>query len=270
MHKVLIAGSTGFLGQALTKKLSEDNDLSLKTINRQSGDYLFSDLESIDEDFDLIFVLFAQLPDKTKSLEEYMDVNYELTKKLLSKFPASRFLFSSSISVYENSQKKPSKEEDLSADISDYAISKLEAESLFENKDAIILRLSSLYGPGMREKTFLPIVVNSALNNGEIKLIGDQTRKQNYSFVDDVVDDLIKAGFSKETGIFNAVNEKSYSNKELADYVLELVPGTKLVEVEDSTENYSYEISTENWHNCFKTKSKISLKDGLKRYIENK
>ena len=270
MKKILIAGSTGFLGSKLKDRLLNESDLVVKTINRSSGDYKFRDLDTIEETFDTVFVLFALLPSKDLSLSDYKKINYDLTKQLIEKFPAARFVFSSSISIYENAQEKPCGESSKGLDISDYAQSKLDAESLFCDKDAIILRLSSLYGPGMKENTFLPIVLSSAFDKNEITLIGDSSRKQNYSYIDDVVSFLILAAQSKEQGVFNAVDSKSYSNKELAEIVTKLVADTKIKEIKDERLFYSFEISNEKWMNCFNQESKINLEEGLRSYLEYK
>lgn len=270
VNKVLIAGSTGFLGQALVEKLSKNTTLELTTLNRHSGDFLFKDLNQININFDVIFLLFALLPNSLTTLDDYLEINHELTSQVINKFPNSRFILSSSISVYENSPIKPSSESNVSANISSYAQSKLKAESLLEDKDGIILRLSSLYGPGMKENTFLPIVVNSALKNREVNLVGDDSRKQNYSFIDDVVEDLIQAGFSSKKGIYNCVNDRSYTNKELAMLLVKLLPGVTINYIEDDKKYYSFEISKEKWLNSFGSKSNVDLENGLKRYIEFK
>lgn len=270
MKNILIAGSTGFVGKHLNTNLLGQGSYNVKTLDRSSGDYSFSDLDSIEESFDTVFILFSKLPSKEYSLEDYMEVNYELTKKLVDKFKNARLVFSSSISVYENCLLKPVKESDLGLGISDYAKSKFAAERLFENLNSIILRLSSLYGPGMKEATFLPIVLNSALEKKEITLIGDSCRKQNYTYIEDVVDFLITAATSDETGVFNAVNTVSSTNEELALAIQELLPETKIKNLEDKKRFYSYEVSSEKWNNCFNCKSKISLKEGLSRLLKYK
>jgi nucleoside-diphosphate-sugar epimerase len=270
MHKLLIAGSTGFVGKSLYQRINDDEKIVVKTINRDSGDYKFSDLNEVDEKFDLVYILFAALPSKNLSLEDYRKVNVSLTKKLIEKFSPARFVFTSTISIYENSLQKPSKEDSLGLDISDYAKSKLEAEKLFENKNHIVLRLSSLYGPDMKENTFLPLVVNSALKEKEVTLIGDSSRKQNYTYIHDVIDFLIQAANSDEKGIFNAVNDSSHSNFELVSIIKKLLPETEIKTVGNDRKFYSYEISNEKWVNCFNQGSKISLEEGLRKYLEYK
>lgn len=270
MHKVLIAGSTGFVGSYLKKRLSQESNCVFKTIDRSSGDYSFSNLEAIDEDFDLVYLLFAALPSKRMGLEDYREVNVTLTKKIIDKFSSARFVLTSSISVYENALENSCTEESFGTSISDYAKSKLEAEKLLDNKDHIILRLSSLFGPGMNENTFLPIAVNSALKEKQIKLIGDSSRKQNYTYIDDVIDFLIQAARSDKQGIFNAVNDISHSNLELVSIINKLLPETEIINIDDDRKFYSFEISNKKWVNCFNQGSKISLVEGLRKYLEYK
>lgn len=270
MKKILIAGSTGFVGRYLEQIIKSHNSFLVKTINRDQGDYLFKDLDSIEESFDLIYVLFALLPSDNFTLIDYLNVNVELTNKLISKFPNARFVFTSTISVYENSSIIPCQEMDLGLNISDYAKSKLKAEDLFSNYNAIVLRLSSIYGPGMKENTFLPIIIKSAIEKQEIILIGNDQRKQHYSHVNNVVEYLFKAGEANDCGIFNAVDSRSYTNLEVAKMVSKQFNNIPIKHIVDDKKYYSYQISNEKWINCFKTNSVISLEEGIKRYIDYK
>lgn len=270
MVKVLVAGSTGFVGTHLARRIEKQTSMILRTVNRSSGDYVFSRMDEMTEDFDLVFVIFAALPGKDIALNDYRAINVELTENLIKKFPKARFVFTSSISIYENSIEKPCSEVASGREISDYARTKLEAERLFENHDSIVLRLSSLYGPEMKETSFLPITVKSALEKKQIKLIGETGRKQNYTYIDDVVDFLLIASESKHRGIFNAVNEKSHTNEELAQVVQASLPGVEIVTEENQQIPYSFEISNKKWMDHFNQGPKVCLEDGLGKYIAYK
>ena len=54
-----------------------------------------------------------------------------------------------------------------------YAKTKLQAEHLFkDSQNSYIVRLSSLYGPNMKENTIIPNYVNMALQKNKIEVWG--------------------------------------------------------------------------------------------------
>ena len=67
----------------------------------------------------------------------------------------------------------------------------------FQRENAVILRLSSVYGPSMKANTIIPNYINSALSKKVIEVWGKGVRYQNYIHVDDVVE-MIKCIIKKK------------------------------------------------------------------------
>ena len=270
MTKCLVVGSTGFLGSQLIKVL-EDNQESYDTLDREknSQGFSFENLEDIEETYSHIYVLAAMIPygamnDQTDGLEE---ANVQLPERIVQKFPASRLIYSSSISVYGESDGSLLDESSIISNLNAYAMSKLKGEkAILGAKDSIILRFSSLYGPGMKEKTFLPIIVKSALEKKRITLIGDSSRVQDYLHVNDAAQYLYTSSQIQANGVFNACFGKSRSNKEISIILKNLIEDLSINE-EIGPLAPSYRLSIEKWLSISEFRPKIDLETGIKELI---
>lgn len=154
--------------------------------------------------------------------DELYEVNVALTERLVRKFNNSKIIYISTASIYdmdsdliqENSQEKPQ---------SVYANSKLSGEkAVGKNQNSVIIRLSSLFGNGMKENTIIPNYVNQALQNHTIEVWGKGERKQNYISINDACLFVTKAieNFEKVANqVLLAVSRKEYSNNDLASII---------------------------------------------------
>lgn len=133
---------------------------------------------------------------------KYSQVNSQGTVNLLSasiKTNVSQFIFTSSSSVYGNSQKLPFSENDLCRDIiSPYGASKRAAEffisSFFKSYGlkSVILRLFTVYGPRGRPDMAPALFTKAILSGQPIVKFGDGTTSRDYTFISDIVDGIIK------------------------------------------------------------------------------
>lgn len=146
MKKILISGSSGFIGSRIISKLN--NEFIFKILKRDNlNEYNF-------DDFDVIMHLAGIAHDLSNKYEykDYHESNFVLTKKIFDKFinsKASKFIFFSSIKVFEEvvnlnekTKLKPS---------SDYGKTKKLAEDYIienskKNKRIYILRPALVYG----------------------------------------------------------------------------------------------------------------------------
>lgn len=151
--KVLITGSSGFLGQNLINYLSrKNNQFSIQKYNRtEDNNVVFHN--------DVIIHLAGKAHDlKNVSVpQDYYDANFELTKKLYNQFlssDAKKFIFISSVKASADSVDGVLKESDRPNPQTHYGKSKLQAEEyiisqpLPQGKSYYILRPCMIHGPG--------------------------------------------------------------------------------------------------------------------------
>lgn len=151
--KVLITGSSGFLGQNLINYLSrKNNQFSIQKYNRtEDNNAVFHN--------DVIIHLAGKAHDlKNVSMpQDYYDANFELTKKLYNQFlssDAKKFIFISSVKASADSVVGVLKESDRPNPQTHYGKSKLQAEEyiisqpLPQGKSYYILRPCMIHGPG--------------------------------------------------------------------------------------------------------------------------
>lgn len=160
--KVLITGSSGFLGRNLMKALSNLNFDVYETTRYQarvSNRVIFLDLASNKEfaiqGFDVVVHLAAIAHKKQLSDDDFSSINFKATNKLASACAnanVKQFIFLSSIGVNGTSNNSPFNESDVAAPINEYARSKLNAEnaiaSICKNSDMryVVIRPPLIYG----------------------------------------------------------------------------------------------------------------------------
>ena len=160
----------------------------------------------------------------------YTRVNIEGTLRLLEEArrrPFTRFVFASSSSVYGNRTEGPFRETDRVDDpISPYAATKKAAELFCYNYHHLYglpvtcLRFFTAYGP--RNRPDLAIAKFTRLiDRGEpIPVFGDGTTKRDYTFIDDIVDGIVRAsqrchGFA----VYNLGNSKPVELSRVVDLI---------------------------------------------------
>ena len=160
-------------------------------------------------------------------------------------FPIARVVFASTVSVY-SPQHLPIDETIVPRPLNSYGASKIRGEEAVKrHSNAVIVRFSSLYGPGMRTSTFLPILVRQALYDRELRLWGLGQRMQDYLHVRDAAMMLVRAAASPSRGPLLGVYGTSFSNIAIAKMLSGLcgdVP-IRFVQAEDSSPSFRYSAS---------------------------
>ncbi|HUH18922.1 NAD-dependent epimerase/dehydratase family protein [Albibacterium sp.] len=277
MEKALIIGINSFLGEAIYKQLKGSYDVT--GIYNRNKENIPQEIKAIqvDEidrlegtDFKHIYLVSSFIPTGDKSIEDenLIHANLLLPAKVSKLFPQSRIVFCSSVSVYENSANtKDISTKQAPTPYSKYALSKLWGERSIENHSSYaIIRISSMYGVGMKKITFLPKIIENALSFGEIKLLGKGERLQNYIHVNDVASIAVKSAQQDDNFTIHAVSEQSYSNKEIAERIANITPCKLILTGEDTSKSFSYDSSS--------TKEKLgiinykTIEEGIKEIIE--
>ena len=139
--------------------------------------------------------------------------------------------------------------------------------------DVRISRLFNTYGPRMLENDGRVVsnFVVQALRNKPLTIYGDGSQTRSFCFVDDTIEGIIRLMHSDDIGPMNIGNPGEYTIKELAETVQSMVnPAigvTYLPVPSDDPKMRQPDISRAR--DILKWKPKISLREGLKKTIED-
>ena len=238
--KYLITGAAGFIGFHLAKKLIEkkifvigvDNlnnyyDKSLK-INRlqilkQSKYFKFIKLD-ISDFKNLNFVFKKNKINKVINLAAYAGVNYSLKHpekyiftneigffnilELVKKYKVKKLFFASSSSVYGLNNLPFKETQNTDAPISLYAATKKNNEVLAYyyskqfNINIIGIRFFTVYGPYGRPDLSIFKFCKQILSNKKLKLFNKGNNYRDFTYIDDLIDNLLK--------LLNVKNKKNF------------------------------------------------------------
>ncbi|MEG1589760.1 GDP-mannose 4,6-dehydratase [Chryseobacterium sp.] len=149
---------------------------------------------------------------------EYEEVNVRGTMnlwELCNQFNIKKFVCASSSSVYGNNEKTPFSETDnVDQPISPYAATKKCGEilghvyhSLYEI-DMIQLRFFTVYGPRQRPDLAIHKFTKLISENKEIPFYGDGNTARDYTYIDDIIDGILKSVnyLVKNSNIYEIIN----------------------------------------------------------------
>lgn len=216
--KILITGSSGFVGTYLVKKLSKKYEIVTYDLVR-GQDVLNSKLLTQKlRGVDLVIHLaaFISVNESWKKPMDYMRNNVLGTLSVVDcaiKTGVKKMIFFSSAAV----KAKP---------LTPYAISKIAAEEivkLYSDKiNTIIVRPENIYGPGQKEAYGYVIhnFIKAVKSENEINIYGDGDQTRDFIHVDDIVKTveklveiktksgmIISLGTGKEIKIINLAKE---------------------------------------------------------------
>jgi len=227
---ILVTGAAGFIGSHLCERLVQthqviglDNfcDFYDPAIKRENTSQLIPqknfqlietdirDENSLNELFsrnkiDLVIHL-AAMAGVRPSIEDpklYNEVNITGTVNLLEeckKHEIGKFIFASSSSVYGNNKKVPFCESDpVDHPISPYASTKKAGELIchtyhhLEKMSIACLRFFTVYGPRQRPDLAIIKFTRRILEGKSIPVFGDGSTRRDYTYIDDIIDGIIK------------------------------------------------------------------------------
>lgn len=216
--KILITGSSGFVGTHLVEKLSKEHEIVMyDLVNGQDvldSKLLTRKLTGVD-----LVIHLAAFISATESWEKPMDYMRNNALGTLSvadcaiKSGVKKMIFFSSAAV----KAKP---------LTPYAVSKISAEEilkLYSDKiNTVIVRPENIYGPGQKE-AYGYVIHNfiKAVDGGkEINIYGNGNQTRDFIYIDDVVETVeklmdiniksgtvISLGTGKETKIIDLAKE---------------------------------------------------------------
>ncbi|WP_223608254.1 GDP-mannose 4,6-dehydratase [Chryseobacterium sp. OSA05B] len=149
---------------------------------------------------------------------EYEEVNVRGTMnlwELCKEFNVSKFVCASSSSVYGNNEKTPFAETDnVDHPISPYAATKKSSEILghvYHNLyqiDMIQLRFFTVYGPRQRPDLAIHKFTKLISDGQEIPFYGDGNTARDYTYIDDIIDGIMKSivYLENHSGVYEIIN----------------------------------------------------------------
>ncbi len=270
---ILITGVSGFLGSSLAELLlSKYTIVGIKGPSNTSvkigGIKIYdNNIGSIIEKPEIVIMCHAAVSSGNSVVdnESLFKANVKFTEQVINLFPNSYHLYISSVSVYGLEERLINESSHLNPETG-YAVSKVWGEKIAQSKiGSGILRLSSLYGPGMKNGTLIANYVDQALNIGKIQVWGNGERKQNYLHVEDAVLYIESMFKKRQEGICIASSQREISNKELAN-IINSITGAP-IEYSDTDNSASRYINNEISRNRLEIKREKDLTEGIKDYI---
>lgn len=221
------------------KNTMEKNNIQIDKLELCEGD--FRDVKFLNELFDKndidMIVHLAAMAGVRPSIENpqlYYDVNITGTLNLLEQCrrkKINKFVFASSSSVYGNNEKVPFAESDIVDNpISPYAATKKSGELLCHTYHHLYdmsiasLRFFTVYGPGQRPDLAIHKFTRLIKNNQPIPFFGDGSTSRDYTYIDDIVDGIVKSinwveKNEKSYDVFNLGGDKTVSLKEMVETI---------------------------------------------------
>jgi GDP-4-dehydro-6-deoxy-D-mannose reductase len=236
MIKLLVTGSTGFIGRQLLSRFSSSK-FEIINLNHSHGEIwdemTWVNLPRVDTVIHMAAKTFV--PDSWTYPQDFLKVNFQgavCALEYCRKHHASLIFLSSY--MYGEPKFLPIPESAEVKAFNPYGLAKKLAEELCEfytsqyNVDVTILRPFNVYGPGQSSDFLIPFIIQQAMEGKKI-IVKDLEPKRDYIFVEDLVNFIFEAVNARLRGIniFNVGTGVSYSVAEIITLVQNIL-GTDL------------------------------------------
>ena len=282
MKKVLITGSSGFIGQHLKKALEKKQinvvEFSLK--NNQDVTKLtdFNKLPKVDTVFHLAAVSGYKTSNQNVNLAYNVNVGGTVNVLEYCKKVKAKLIFPSTY-VYDSPYKEYKKESDKQKPTTHYTMTKWLGEKLcrfyarvFKVK-SVVARTSNVYGKGQDNIYIVPVIFNHLMKNKKLTLTKSNIERS-YLNISDLVSAYIKLGNtnSKPGEIYNVAYPEPTQLKQLVNTIYKTMGKKNLVSYQNESRPHDIDFNRFdtskikkkcNWY------PKIDLETGLKEYIAN-
>ena len=201
MKTALVTGGTGFIGSYLSNSL-RNKGYKVTVIDKALNNYkylyndinfILSDIRSVEfvKSYDYVYHLAAlrSVPESFEIPQEYISTNIWGTYNIIKSFPESRVVFASSSAAAENK--------------SIYGITKKSAEHFINlHKNSVSIRLMNIFGERQLDRGMAIPAFCYNLKYGKKSIIyGDGTMQRDYTYIMDLVEEMILIGESKIKGL---------------------------------------------------------------------
>ena len=258
--RIAVTGASGFIGTELLSGLKKRKGIKVTAITRggsaradspfcawKETDWSVKSLAEALEGADAVIHL-AGVRGTGSDPAEYA-VNTEMTRNLLEAMTAAgtkRIVFASTISVYDDENGIPWKEDSALKGRTMYGESKISCERLIREYAAKggftygIVRIAQVLGEGEKRRGMMNVFIDTAASGGTLRVMGRSEAKRQYIYVKDLAE--ILAMLAEGSGgadegkdiIVNAGMPMAYTNLEIAKMVNAVFGNTTPIEYDDS------------------------------------
>ena len=258
--RIAVTGASGFIGTELLSGLKKRKGIKVTAITRggsaradspfctwKETDWSVKSLAEALEGADAVIHL-AGVRGTGSDPAEYA-VNTEMTRNLLEAMTAAgtkRIVFASTISVYDDENGIPWKEDSALKGRTMYGESKISCERLIREYAAKggftygIVRIAQVLGEGEKRRGMMNVFIDTAASGGTLRVMGRSEAKRQYIYVKDLAE--ILAMLAEGSGgadagkdiIVNAGMPSAYTNLGIAKTVNAVFGNTTPIEYDDS------------------------------------
>ena len=286
--RILITGSSGFVGRSVLKKVESNLDKKNVTLLSSHVNSLYStcvyhkDMNGyhwdLPNDFDVLVHIGAWTPKSSNESQDFSCSfdNILFTKTLLQSLPnVKRIVFISTLDVYAPTNDVIS-EKSLVSPISLYGFSKLYCEEMVKawseqnHMDCCILRLGHIYGIGEEAyRKVIPVLIKQALKNETINITTSGEELRSFLNIEDCANIICQATLGSMCGLYNVVSSKAVSVKEIAFMIKKLSSSMSEIVIHNrniATRDCVFDNS--HLRDAFQLEDEIDLARGLKGEID--
>jgi len=276
---ILVVGGAGYVGGGIVDKLQEKHKVTVydsliyenefrKNVNFIYGDIRdYSKLNKILKNYDAVVWLAALVGDGACSINPTLtyEINSESVKNLVSNFNG-KIIFFSTCSVYGAQEGVLSEKSEVNP-LSEYAKSKLVAEDILNNSDAIIFRLGTLFGIGdefsrIRLDLVVNVLVTKALIDKKMSVFGGEQWRP-LLHVKDVANAVNHTIESALKGVYN-LHYKNFRISEIADLIKDKISNVEIVTTPLPFQDArNYQVSSEKFKLASNFEAEVSLEKGI-------
>ena len=231
--KILITGSSGFIGKQLVKKLYKKNNLFLldkkKFPKKNTKFFEINLLNEISlEDFfkknkiDIIIHLASEIFDDDKNVYHYNTKTSQNLITMAKKYRVNNFIFTSTFSIYEKNYDLPIKENQEPSAKNFYGKSKYQVEKILKKskiKNFTILRIPVVVGKARSHR--MGILFELIRNNFPLILINNGKHKIHFISVEELVEIIEKCLKLKNKNLLNVGTKYTNTFRENIEYLVE-------------------------------------------------
>lgn len=273
--KIMITGSTGFLGGKISALLSKSNNV--KCVSLRDKDFHNKVIEFNPQVFIHCAWIGGSSYAETENFEQFKNIEQGLRIfKALHHLDNVRFIGFGSFSEYGNVEtaiSETQKENPSSLYGLTKKIFKDASKSFCDMKGFswLWIRPCYIYGPGDVETRLIPKVINNCLKENQI-ILNSCNSNVDYLYIDDFANAVQCLVENEKTGVFNICSGEKYSVRDIVELIIKLCHFDNVIyDKTKDRDNFPKIIcgdrtkitSETGWY------PKINLLNGLKRTINS-
>lgn len=288
---ILVSGTSGFIGAAIKRVLSNDVIGLQRKKTQNTTDILECDLTDrmqVDAVIEKLrstqitsFIHTAAVTPWSGDVDFSRDlVMAESVDRICKTLAIPQLVLLSGWNVYDMSGSAPFAEDTPIAPIGEYGASKYALEEYFrintQETQVLNLRLASVYGQGQVSSGLIPNLVTSAISQKMISLQGVAT-KRDYLYIDDLAEAIkqLVDGDDSAAGELNLGSGQSVSVTEVAETIKDILAKEYTIDVDVTVPALPQEsVPIDNQLDIHKAQQRnllretTSISEGLSRYIK--